>query len=474
MAEITLELFEPNEKQKLFYLARKKHVGFGGAKGGGKSHGVRDKSKALALRFAGIRILIMRTSYPELYKNHIEILRRECLKVAKYVDNKKQLTFCNGSIIDFMYCSKDKDLDRLQGVEYDVIFIDEAGQFSEHQMKVIASYCRGVNKFPKRIYYTMNPGGQGHAYLKRIFIDKIYEKGEDPDDYEFIQALVTDNKALMELDPDYVKQLEALPEKLRKAYLYGDWNIFEGQVFEDFINDKEHYEDGKYTHVIKPFNIPSDWNITRSFDWGYARPFSCGWWACNHDGRVYRILEYYGCRGEPDVGVKLVPNEVFAKIHEIETEHPLLRGKHIRGVADPAIWDAQTGESIADTAAKHQLFFDKADNSRIAGLMQLHYRLRFDKNGYPMMYVFENCKDFIRTIPLLTYDEHTPEDVNSGEEDHIYDETRYYLMSRPIAPRKAEPDDNWADNPLSKYLGIKKEDLTREPPREEIKIITDL
>lgn len=474
MRQIDVDLYKPNEKQRLFYLARAKHIGFGGARGGGKSHAVRNKAILLALRFRGIKILIVRRTYPELTENHINILRQQCLKIAKYQEKEKKLRFINGSTIKFMYCQYDKDLDKLQGQEYDVIFLDEAGQLSEFQMKAITACCRGVNNFPKRIYYTMNPGGQGHGYLKRIFIDRRFEDGEDPDDYVFIQALVTDNKALMTLNPDYKKQLEALPDKLRKAWLYGDWNIFEGQFFEEFTNIPEHYGDGIYTHVIKPFNIPQDWNIYRSFDWGYHRPFSCGWWAVNHDGVVYRILEYYGCNGEPNEGMKLVPNEVFKRIHEIETEHPLLKGKHINGVADPAIWDAETGESIADTAAKHQVYFAKADNSRINGWMQFHYRLAFDKNGYPMMYVFENCKDFIRTIPLLQYDEHKPEDLDTDGEDHIADETRYFLMSRPIAPRRTVAEDNWADNPLSKYLGIKKEDLTREPPREEIKIIRDL
>lgn len=132
------------------------------------------------------------------------------------------------------YCAKDSDLDRLQGVEYDVIFLDEATQLSEHQMKVIGACVRGANDFPKRIYYTMNPGGQGHGYIKRIFIDRRFEEGENPEEYSFIQSLVTDNKALMAKDPDYVRQLEALPPKLREAWLYGRWDIFEGQFFEEF------------------------------------------------------------------------------------------------------------------------------------------------------------------------------------------------------------------------------------------------
>ena len=130
------------------------------------------KAKLLALRYAGIRILIVRRTYPELINNHINILRAELLGIAKYNDKDKVLKFANGSTINFTYCDNDKDLDRLQGVEYDIIFLDEATQLSEYQMKTITACLRGVNEYPKRVYYTCNPNGQGMQYIKRIFIDR--------------------------------------------------------------------------------------------------------------------------------------------------------------------------------------------------------------------------------------------------------------------------------------------------------------
>ena len=432
-----LILAPPQPKQMAFLRAKGKHIAFGGARGGGKSWAVRTKAVLLALRYGGIRILILRRSYPELMNNHILILRRELQGVAVYNDRQKALNFPNGSAISFTYCARDGDLDRLQGVEYDVIFIDEATQFSEYQMKTIVACLRGVNDFPKRIYYTCNPGGQGHRYIKRLFVDRRFEDGEIPEDYTFIASKVTDNKALLAMQPEYIKQLESLPEKLRKAWLEGDWNVFRGQFFEEFADRPEHYEDRRWTHVIEPFRIDPDWRIYRSFDWGYHRPFSCGWWAVSGDGTCYRILELYGCNGSPNEGVRWPPHKVFAEIHRIETEHPLLAGKHITGVADPSIWDMETGESIADTAAKHQVFFGKGDNKRIPGWMQLHYRLQFDDNGIPMLYVFKNCRAFIRTLPLLQYDERVPEDLDTCGEDHAADEARYFLMSRPIAPKKS-------------------------------------
>lgn len=458
---ITLKIDQPNKKQKLFLSAQNKHIGFGGARGGGKSWAVRTKAKLLALRYGGIRILIVRRTYPELINNHINILRSELTDIAKYNDKDKVLKFPNGSTINFTYCARDSDLDRLQGVEYDVIFLDEATQLSEHQMKTITACLRGVNAFPKRVYYTCNPGGQGHAYIKRIFIEKKYENGEEPDEYKFVQSLVTDNKALMESQPDYIKQLQALPPKLRDAWLYGSWDVYEGQFFEEFRDDPSHYEDRIKTHVIKPFSIPKHWTIYRSFDWGYNKPFSCGWQAVSEDGVAYRILELYGCTKTPNEGLKWTPDRVFSEIRKIETEHPLLAGKHINGVADPAIFSSEIGESIADVARKHGVYFSPGDNKRIAGWMQCHYRLQFDTNGYPMFYVFENCKAFIRTIPLLIYDEHKVEDLDTSAEDHVADEWRYFCMARPISPRVAPELDKYRESPMWRYLDIPKEDLTR-------------
>ena len=186
---------------------------------------------------------------------------------------------------------------------------------------------------------------------------------------------------------------------------------------------------------------------------------------------VYRILELYGCTKTPNEGVKWTPPQVFAEIAKIEREHRWLKGKKIIGIADPAIWNAETGKSIADVASEHGVFFQKGDHERIAGWMQVHYRLAFDENGYPMMYVFNNCKAFIRTIPLLQYDEHRPEDLDTAGEDHVADEVRYFLMSRPIKPRIAKKPDDYDKNPLNMFLDISREDIratAKKRPKFEI------
>lgn len=445
---IKLSIPRPQPKQLEFMRATTKYIGFGGARGGGKSWSVRTKAKLMALHYPGIKQLIVRRTYPELVNNHIRELRGDLREVARYNDKDKIFTFTNGSTLQFAYCAKDGDLDRLQGTEYDIIYLDEATQLSEYQMKAISATLRGVNDFPKRIYYTMNPGGQGHAYIKRIFIDRKYDKGENPEDYTFIQSLATDNAALMAANPDYIKQLEALPPKIRAAWLEGRWDVYEGQFFEEFRDDPDGYKTRQWTHVIEPFDIPQSWNIIRSFDWGYNKPFSMAWYAIDYDGTMYRVAELYGCTETPNEGVKWTDEKIFSEAATLERTHRYLAGHRITGVADPAIWDASHGPSTAETATKHGIFFSPGDHARIAGWMQCHYRMAFDQNGRSMFYVFNNCKHFIRTIPMLCYDEHKLEDIDTDMEDHIADEWRYACMSRPIKPRIAEELPVWRPDPL--------------------------
>lgn len=465
-----IEISAPSEKQKLFLRARKKHVGFGGARGGGKSWGIRTKGKLLGLKYPGIKELIVRRTYPELLNNHINPLREELHGIARYNKSEKVFTFFNGSTIRFGYCACDADLMQYQGAEYDVIFLDEATNLQEEWVKKITACLRGVNDFPKRIYYTFNPGGPSHGYFKRLFIDRKYEDGENPEDYTFIQSLVTDNKALMASQPDYIKQLEALPPKLREAWLYGRWDIYEGQFFEDFraepdasmcekagITREEAKAQGRFTHVIAPLDLNAGsrrgWTIYRSYDFGYAKPFSCAWWAIDYDGVMYRILELYGCTDTPNEGLKWTPDQQFGEIARVEREHPWLKGKKILGVADPAIWDASRGESVADTAARYGIYFTPGDHERIAGWMQCHYRLQFDENGYPRMYVFEGCKGFLRTIPLMMYDAHKVEDLDTSMEDHIADEWRYMCMARPVQPMRPVEQKVILNDPLNQFVG---------------------
>ena len=472
MPEINLTA---SRKQMRFFKDQHRYVAFGGARGGGKSWSIRMNALYMAVQFPGIEQVIVRRSYPELYQNHIkEFLKFLPPKYRTYNDGRKELKIYNGSRITFRYCANDKDLDNFQGTEFDILYIDEATQFSEEQFKILNACVRGVNPWPKRTYITCNPGGIGHGWVKRLFIDRDFKEGENGEEYSFIQATVKDNKALMREQPDYIKALEALPEKKKKAWLFGEWDIWEGQFFDEFRTSpdmaaaeqagctetrEELLRQHRWTHVIEPIDLSQGaakgWKIYRSYDWGFSHPFSCGWWAVDYDGTLYRIAELYGCTGTPDEGVKWTTDEQFRKIAEMEREHPWLKGKKISGIADPAIWNASTGESIAQTAEKYQLYFTPGDNNRIPGWMQVHYRMQFDSEGYARMYIFNTCQAFIRTIPMMQYSTTQVEDMDTTLEDHVADETRYMCMSKPIRPIMPEEKKKILSDPLNMFKTVR-------------------
>lgn len=482
-------VWRPQARQAVFMARAEDEALYGGAAGGGKS----DALVVEATRQVGVphyKGLILRKTFPQLQEiiDKSQKYYPRAFPQARYNASEHCWRFPSGAKIVFGSIQHSGDKIKFQGQAFDFIAFDELTHFSFDEYMFLLSRNR-PNGNGTRCYVraTANPGGIGHAWVKERFITAakpmttIYEDVPVvfPDGSTqmrrrsriFVPSSVFDNKILLKNDPDYVARLAAMPEAERKALLYGDWESYSGQFFSAFKNDPAHYEDRRWTHIIAAFEIPSDWTIYRSFDWGYHRPFSVGWWAVAHDGCAYRILEYYGCKSTPNTGVEMIPDEVFAEVHRIESEHRWLKGKKIFGVADPAIWNAQTGESVADVAAKHQVYFSRGDNARIPGWLQCQYRLAFDKNGFAMMYVFENCKDFARTIPTLVYDERKVEDLNTDGEDHIADEWRYFCMSRPIKPRANVGNDRYYESPLYTALGIDKSDLPPQRERQKIEFL---
>ena len=332
------------------------------------------------------------------------------------------------------------------------MWIEEAYEIDkEEDFDMLDESIRGNIPAPlfKQITLTFNPWSSSHWLKKRFF---------DVEGDENILAKTTNylcNEWLDESDRKKFEDMKLRNPKRYKVAGLGDWGIDGGQVFEEFEDNPEHYEDRRNTHVIKPFEPPKTWRIYRSFDFGYSKPFSASWTAFDGDLRAYRILELYGCvKGEADVGVKWTPEQIFKEMKRIENEHPWLSGKQIYGVADPAIWDKSHGKSIAETAEEQGIYFDKGKHNRLQGLMQCHERMKFDENGIPMFYVFSNCKAFIRTIPLLVYDENRPEDTNTKLEDHAYDEWRYLMMEYPLKPIEEEDKKPAEYNPLDDDIEV--------------------
>ena len=448
-------IWTPQPKQAIFMSRPEYEVLYGGAAGGGKS----DALLAEALRQVNVRNyrgIIFRDTVPQLEAiiDRARILYKSAYPKARYNSNEKVWRFPSGAQIFFGYMQRDEDRFNYQGKAYDFIGLDELTHFSYTQYSYIKSRNRPTGP-GTRVYMRMtcNPDGKGMGWVKERFVTPappmtpIREavKVRDPSgkllemsrDRIFIPSTVFDNKILLENDPEYLATLASLPQAEREALLYGSWDSFNGQVFTEWRNDPEHYKDGFWTHVIEPFDIPLDWKIVRGFDFGFAKPFSVGWYAVDHRGKIYRIKEYYGCTSEPNTGLKIDPYEIAKNIHEIESTDEVLKNRRIDGIADPSIWDESRGESIARMMERSPNFihWSPGDNTRIPGKMQFHYRLAFDERGECMFQVFNTCKHFIRTFPMLIYSEKHPEDIETDMEDHIYDECRYVLMDRPIAPR---------------------------------------
>lgn len=460
-------IWTPQYKQSLFMERWEDEALYGGAAGGGKS----DAVVVEGLRQVDIpnyKGLILRRTFPQLS----ELIDKSyqyyptVFPDAKYNKQEHTWRFGSGAKIRFGACQYEEDKYNYQGQQYDFIGFDELTHFTQTQYQYILSRNRasgpGTEVYSRA---TANPGGVGHGWVKERFIagkkpmttqweaaEIILPNGKTKKVRRsriYIPATVFDNQKLLENDPGYLARLAMMPEAEKEALLYGSWDSFEGQVFSEWRNDQEHYQDQRFTHVVEPFDIPQSWKIYRGFDFGYAKPFSVGWYAADYDGCLYRIKEYYGCTGKPNEGIKIDPHEMARNIREIEENDRNLKGRKIRAIADPSIFDRSRGESIAQQMEKERVYWEPGDNARIAGKMQYHYRFAFDEKGRSMLYVFDTCKEFIRTIPALVYDEKHVEDIDTDTEDHIYDECRYVLMANPIGPRKnTVQKDRYGEDPL--------------------------
>ncbi len=424
----------PNKRQEEFFLSRARHTAYGGARGGGKSWAMRRKLVLLSLCYPSLNTLLLRRTLNELRENHVLPLLRELYGVAAYNASERVFRFPNGSRLKLGYCDAETDVYQYQGQEYDVIGLEEATHFTEEQMRFIATCNRTTRLDVKpRMYYTCNPGNVGHAWVKRLFIDRAYREGERVEDYAFIPARVWDNAALLTADPDYVRQLTSLPDALRRAHLDGDWDALSGQYFSEFRREK---------HVCAPFPLPNWWKRFRSIDWGYNDPCAVLWHAVDAEGRVFTYRELYVTHLRADE----VARRVLA----------LSEGETISyTVASPDMWQKRgallkseggfEGESIAELFSLSGVPVTPADNARVAGWQRMRAYLADAADGKPRLTLFACCENLIRTLPLLVYDRHNREDAAGGE-DHAPESLRYALMSRPglsfyTPPRKPTPYD---------------------------------
>ena len=404
MKDVEFDL-SPSEKQAEFFASRTKFTAYGGARGGGKSWALRYKLVLLCLRYAGIRTLIVRRTLAELRENHVLPLFPIIVKngLAEYSETHKEFRFINGSVIKLGYLDSDNDLLQYQGQEFDVIALDEATQLQERAFTVLCACLRGANTFPKRMYLTCNPGGVGHAWVKRLFIDRAFRQGEEPEDYKFIPARVFDNAALMKNNPDYIKQLKALPEELRRAWLYGEWDAFAGQFFTEFDEN------------IHTANVALPKNTARycAIDYGLDM-LAALFVAVDEEGRAYVYDEVY------ESG--LIVSEAALRLKDKKTEDMIF-------IAPADLWSRQkdSGKSIADLFCEQGIYLTKLSPARISGWLALKEWLKI-RDGRADMVIDRKCKNVIRCLPLLMHDKNIPEDAATQPHEitHAPDALRYF------------------------------------------------
>lgn len=434
----------PNsEPQWKFFLSTAKYTCYGGARGGGKSWSIQRKAPLGAYQYPGIRILILRREYGDM-ENSIISPMLKILAPGSYDYNKTDhmINFANGSQIKFgnMPGYGAAVEGKYQGQEYEWLFIDEATQFLESEFRGLAAIVRGANKIPKRIYLTCNPGGPGHNWVKRLFIDRRFKIGENPADYVFIPATVDDNKDLMEANPDYVKQLELLPEDKRRAHRYGDWNALAGVYFEEFT-------DG--VHTCKPFPIPRDWARYRAFDYGLDM-FFCLWIAVDPDGRCYVYRQY--------AENNLVVSDAAQAIHANTPD-----GEYINfTIAPPDMWSRQreTGKTQAAMFGENGVMLYKADNARVQGWSALKELFKLRGDGKPGLIVFNTCESLIECVKCLMHDDNNPNDVAKKPHDitHGPDALRYFaqtwVLPGGIQDQQEEDDFDEPDAAISYHTAM--------------------
>ncbi|MBQ2876919.1 MAG: phage terminase large subunit [Clostridia bacterium] len=425
------------KKQMSFIEAEESEVLFGGAAGGGKSYGQVVDALLFALKYPRSRQLILRRTFPELEKSLI----RTSLSIFPrgiYTFNASSHVgkFKNGSTVDFGYCASEADVYQYQSAEYDVIRFDELTHFTENQYVYLISRVRGANGYPKQIKSTTNPGGIGHVWVKRRFIEPeaagVSFVAEDGMSRIFIPSLLDDNGFLLGSDPGYKKRLLALPEREKKALLYGDWNIFEGQYFEEF---------DERIHVISPFEIPSHWRKYRTLDYGLDR-LACLWIALSPDGGVYVYREL--CMSN-------LPISEAASLILCHTP----TGEDIYAtLAPPDLWgrSQESGKSKATLFSEYGLNFTKTSNDRECGWLAVKELLKV-REGDARLKIFSTCREIAKCLPALLADKLRPTDCATEPHDitHAPDALRGFAIfhTRPAevsTPRTARwSADMWQD-----------------------------
>lgn len=402
-----------------------RHPFYGGARGGGKSYASRIIMIFRRLKYPKTTGLLLRRTFKQLDGNHIQPMFRLYPWMAQWYNKSEQrVYFPNGSMLQFGHCEHEKDVYNYQGLEFDDIGVEEVTQFTETIWTLLRGSNRPTGRSVKPVMWaTGNPGGTGHSFAKRLWIDREFKDNERPGQYEYIPAKVSDNPALLAADPDYVSMLEGVEDEgIRRAWLEGDWDIYPGQFFSGLRRDKVD---------IPSFSIPHSWAIFHAIDHGTTKPTSFGRYAVSNEGKIFRLWGYYQPERATHLHAKVISERV--------AQCPFSRGLNARrGMADPSMWikqktDSDKGRAPIDEYRKVGLRFKPAINAREQG-----WALCIDALSQGQFFTFEgHNRDFWRTIPSLPRDEKNWDDIDTHAEDHAADEWRY-LMTHCYRPAKLQ------------------------------------
>lgn len=423
--------YDPNLKQQKFHACGAEEVVYGGAKGGGKSCALVMEALAYGLEYPGAEIYLFRETYDDLEANLIKEWKNKVpkeLQKHSFNNSNHYATLINETVIKFRYIRNLQDAESYQGRSMDFIGVDELTKFDRTWIQILMSCLRSAKGFPVKFRGTCNPGGRGHLWVKEDYVNAT-NYGRDivvcnvtGNKKVFVPATVRDNTILMKNDPNYVKRLENLPEKERKAFLEGDWDIFEGQYFGEFTQD---------THVIEPFQIPMHWKKYVSLDYGLDM-FAVLWYAIDTKENVYVYKELHESN--------LIISAAARRLLEVNNKE-----KYECIYAPPDLWNRRqdSGKSATDIFADSGVGFVKSKNDRVLGWYAVKEWLNVidskdehtgKKIKVSKLKITSNCINLIRNIPQAQHDEKNPNDVSNEPHEitHILDALRYFCMMRQL------------------------------------------
>jgi len=435
-------IFEPNPGPQTDFLAStEQEVLYGGSAGGGKSYAM-IADPVRYLNNPNARMLLVRRSTEEL-RELISVSKQlypKAIPGIKFMERDKTWVAPSGATLWMSYLDRDDDVMRYQGQAFNWIGFDELTQWpTPYPWNYMRSRLRTTKASGLPLYMraTSNPGGPGHQWVKKTFIDPetpnkpfwatdtdtgeiiCWPKGHTKEDEplfkrRFIPANLFDNPYLSD-DGMYEANLLSLPEHQRRQLLEGDWDINEGAAFPEF---------NRKIHVVEPFDIPNSWPRFRACDYGYGSYTGVVWIAVAPDEQLIVYREMYVS--------KVLATDLADLILQTESEEKIRYG-----VLDSSLWHKRgdTGPSLAEQMIVRGCRWrpaDRSKGSRVSGKNEIHRRLQVDEfTEQPRMVIFNNCKNLISQLPAIPLDKNNPEDVDTKSEDHLYDALRYGVMTRP-------------------------------------------